>query len=69
MEKTLNNVFSSDKRNEFIDFHKIMKERKAKYRFLIPNSDSSDKEETHWQRNLDIHPKNRGILLCLIWHR
>lgn len=48
INKNFIGIFTSDKINTFIDFHKIMKGRGAKCPFLISNADKSDKEGTHW---------------------
>ena len=57
--KILSVFLLSDKMNKFIDFHKVMKARGAKYPFLILNMDRSDKERTRWWSILDIHPKKK----------
>ena len=48
-------VFPSDKMNKFLDFKKMMKDKR--YPFLIANTNRSDKEGTHWWSILDIDRK------------
>ena len=43
--------------NQFIDFKSMLFEKTEKYPFLIANTDSSDKEGTHWWSIRDIEPK------------
>ena len=35
----------------------MISEKKGKYAFIIVNTDSSDKDGTHWWRTLDIEPQ------------
>ena len=35
----------------------MITEKKGKYPFIIANSDSSDKNDTHWWSTLDIKPR------------
>ena len=58
--KTWVGVFPSDKMNRFFYFKKMMKGKK--YPFLIPNTDRSDKEGTHWWSILDIDGKKDFFL-------
>ena len=44
--------------NRFIDYKTNMSEKKGRYRFIIGNADSSDKDGTHWWSIMDIEPKN-----------
>ena len=55
-------VFSSDK----IDFHGIMKERSAKYLFLVSNTDRAETTGTHWWEILDVHPKTEIFFFILL---
>lgn len=43
--------------NKFVNFQQIMKIRSTSYPFLISNTDSFDKDGTHWWGILDIHLK------------
>ena len=43
--------------NKFIDHKMMISEKKGKHPFLIPNTDSSSKEEIYWWRMLDIETK------------
>ena len=65
-EDLINNfvsVFSSDKMNKFIDFHRIMKRRLAKYLFLLSNTDRAGNTEKHSWEILDILPKTEYFFL------
>ena len=65
-EDLINNffsVFSSDKMNKFIDFHRIMKKRPAKYLFLLSDTDRAGNTEKHSWEILDIHPKTEYFFL------
>ena len=53
-------VFPSDKMNKFLGFKKMMKGKR--YPFLIANTDTSDKEGTHWWSILDIDGKKDFLL-------
>ena len=50
-------VFSSNHMNKFIDHTAMISEKKGKYPFVIANTDSSEKEGTHWWSILDTEPK------------
>ena len=56
-------VFPSSRMNKFFDVTKMMKEKK--YRFLIANTDRSDKPSTHWWSILDIDSKKDVLLFDL----
>ena len=43
--------------NKFIDYKSMIPEKKGKCRFLIANTDSSDKKGTQWWSIRDIEPK------------
>ena len=56
-------VFPSNYINRFISYHSIMKDRsKAKYPFIIMNTDRSDRAGTHWWSFLDLHQKKEIFL-------
>ena len=42
--------------NRFIDY-KTISEKKEKYPFIIANTDSSNKDDTHWWSIMDIEPQ------------
>ena len=42
--------------NRFIEYKTMIFEKKGKYPFVIVNTDSSDKNGTHWWSILDIEP-------------
>ena len=48
---------SSDSITKYINFHDIIKERRANYPFAIFNIDRENKPRTHWWSFLDIYPK------------
>ena len=50
-------VFPSNYMNKFINHAVMISEKKGKYPFIIPNTDSSSKGGTHWSI-LDIESKN-----------
>ena len=50
-------VFPANHMNRFIDYKSLISEKEGKYRFLIVNTDSSDKDGTHWWSILNIEPK------------
>ena len=50
-------VFQENHMNKFIDFKLMISEITGKYPFLIANTDSSDKDGTHWWSITDIEPK------------
>ena len=54
-------VFPSIYVTKFISFHKMMIE-KNRYPFIIMNTDSSDKNGTHWWSFLDLHEKKEIVL-------
>ena len=63
LQKSFVGVFPSNKINQFIDFHTMMRERKdMKHPFLISNTDRSDKLGTHWWSILDIHSRREIFL-------
>ena len=50
-------VFPSNHMNKFINHAVMISEKKGKYPFVIVNTDSSEKGDTHWWSILDIEPK------------
>ena len=50
-------VFPANQMNRFIDYKAMISEKKSKYPFTIVNTDSSDKDGTHWWSILDIEPQ------------
>ena len=50
-------VFPSNHLNKFINHAAMISEKKAKYSFVIANTNSGGKEGTYWQSILDIEPK------------
>ena len=49
-------VFPANHMNKFIDFKSMKSENTSKYPFLIANTESLDKNGTHWWSVLDIEP-------------
>ena len=47
-------VFPANHMNRFIDYKTIILEKKAKYPFIIANTDTSDKDGTSWWSIMDI---------------
>ena len=47
-------VFPANHMNKFINFKAMISEKAGKYPFSIANSDSLDKNGTHWWSILDI---------------
>ena len=41
-------VFPSNYLNKFINYAAMISEKKSKYPFVIANTDSNEKEGTHW---------------------
>ena len=50
-------VFPSNHLNKFINHAAMISEKKGKYSFVIANTDSSEKDGTHWWSILRIEPK------------
>ena len=50
-------VFPENHMNRFIDYKTMILEKKGKYLFIIANTDSSDKDETHWWSIMNIEPQ------------
>ena len=50
-------VFPANRMNRFIDYKTMMLGKKGKYPFIIANTDSSDKDGTHWWSIMDIDPR------------
>ena len=50
-------VFPSNHLNKFINHAAMISEKKRKYPFVIANTDSSEKDGTHWWSILHIEPK------------
>ena len=50
-------VFPSSCMSKFINHSAMISSKKGKYPFVIANTDSSEKGETHWWSILDIEPK------------
>ena len=50
-------VFPLNCMSKFINHSAMISSIKAKYPFVIANTDSSEKGETHWWSILDIEPK------------
>ena len=55
-------VFLSNYVVKFINFHRMMTEKKGRYPFIIINTDRSDKGGTHWWSFLDLHLKKEIFL-------
>ena len=61
-------VFPANQMNRFIDYKTMISEKKGKYAFIIANTDSSDKDGTHWWRTLDIEPQTDFCFFTrLVW--
>ena len=56
LKKKFVGVFPSSYVIRFISFHVMMIE-KNRYRFIIMNTDCSDKKGTHWWSFLDLHER------------
>ena len=56
-------VFPSNFINNFINFHNLMKKKKAVYLFMIMNTDRSDKEGTHWYSILDLYLQKTNLFV------
>ena len=60
-DEDLNNnfvgVFPSNCMNKFINHSAMTSSKKGKYPFVIANTESSEKEGTHWWSIIDIDPK------------
>ena len=54
-------VFPANHMNRFIDYKTMISEKKAKYPFIIANTDSSDKNGTHWWNSLDIEQRTNML--------
>ena len=50
-------VFPVNHIDRFIDYKTIILEKKGKYPFIIANTDTSDKNGTHWWSIIDIKPR------------
>ena len=50
-------VFPANHMNRFIDYKTMISEKKGKYPFIIANTDSSDKDGTHWWSIMNIESK------------
>ena len=50
-------AFHANHMSRFIDYKRMISERKGKYPFTIANTDGSDKNGTHWWSILDIEPR------------
>ena len=50
-------VFPANHMNRFRDYKTMIFEKKGKNPFIIANTDSSDKDGTHWWSIMDIDPK------------
>ena len=60
--------FPANQMNRFIDYKTMISEKKGKYAFTIANTDSSDKDGTHWWRTLDIEPQTDFFFFTrLVW--
>ena len=60
-------AFPANQMNRFIDYKSMISEKMGKYPFIIANTDSSDKNGTHWWSILDIKPKtDLFFLTCLV---
>ena len=55
-------VYSSDSITKYINFYDIIKEKRAKYLFVILNTNRENKPGTHWWNFLDTHPKKDLLL-------
>ena len=56
-------VFPANRLNKFIDYKTIISEKKGKYPLIIANTDSDDKDTTHWWSIMDIEPKTDLLFL------
>ena len=56
-------VFPANRMNRFIDYETKIYEKKGKYPFITANTDSHDKDGTHWWSVMDIEPKTDLLFL------
>ena len=57
LKRNFMGVYLSDSIKKYIKFYDIIKEKRAKYKFAIFNTDRKNKPGTHWWSFLDIYPK------------
>ena len=58
-------VFPADQKNEFFDVKENLKQKRAKYPFMVANTDPARKPGVHWWSFLDIEEK----ILCSFFIR
>ena len=56
-------VFASNEINYLISFHSLIKNKDAKYIFLISNTDRADRPGTHWWSIVGISSEKRDIFV------
>ena len=62
IKKNFIGVYSSNSLTRYINYYKIIKEKRCCYPFAIFNSDRSNKTGTHWWSFRNIYPKTQLIL-------
>ena len=62
LKRSFAGVVASNNISCFISFHSLIRERYAKYSFMISNKNRSDKGGTQWWSILDPHPKKEMFL-------
>ena len=62
MDENFVGVFPANPMNRFIDYKTMISEKKGKYPFIIANTDSDDKDGTHWWSIMDIELKTDLLL-------
>ena len=55
-------VYSSNSITRYINYYKIIKEKRCYYPFAIFNINRANKLETHWWSFLNVYPKTQLLL-------
>ena len=62
LKKNFIGVYSSNSITRFMNYYKIIKEKRCCYPFAIFNTDRSNKPGTHWWSFSNIYPKTELLL-------
>ena len=62
IKKNFIGVYSSNSLRRYINYYKIIKEKRCRYPFAIFNIDRVNKTGTHWWSFLNIYPKTQIVL-------
>ena len=62
IKKTFIGVYSSNSITRYINYYKIIREKRCCYPFAIFNTDRANKPGTHWSSFLNIYPKTQLLL-------